>query len=74
MSSATVDAGDELQTFIRLARQIFHDEGWDEVEHYVERAWHAFQAEEGVTWDEVQPLVRAEWKVETQRPLSPPSL
>lgn len=62
MSSAIVSSGDELQSFIRLAREIFHDEPWDQVHHYVERAWHACQFSDGGTWAEVQAIVRAEWE------------
>jgi hypothetical protein len=61
MSSEIVGAGDELQSFIKLAREIFHDEPWDQVQRYVERAWHACQLSDGAEWADVQPLVRAEW-------------
>ena len=47
MSSEIVGAGDELQSFIKLAREIFHDEPWDQVQRYVERAWHACQLSDG---------------------------
>lgn len=61
MSSDTVDAGEELRHFIKLAREIFHDEAWDQVEPYVARAWRACPGVEEATWPEVRPLVRAEW-------------
>ena len=62
MSSATMTAGDELLSFIKLAREIFHDEPWDQVQHYVERAWRAGPGSERATWAEIQALVRAGWE------------
>ena len=62
MSSAIAGAGAELENFIRLAREIFHDEPWDQVHHYIERAWNASQLAGGATWTEVQSMVRAEWE------------
>ena len=62
MSSAVLGPDEELQNFIRLAREIFHDEPWDQVHHYVERAWLASQLSGGATWAEVQHRVRAEWE------------
>ena len=67
MNSSDFDsAAPELSTFVSALKRIFHDEPWEQVETYAERAWRACGLEEDASWSNVRDSVRAEWPHEAR--------
>lgn len=54
-------AGDVLHAFVATARRVFHDERWDAVAPYVQRAWEACEVSEYTAWEDVEALLREAW-------------
>ena len=57
----TLPIGRDLGSFVAIARHIFHDQPWDAVSQYVERAWHACEVSEHSRWQDAEPLIRQAW-------------
>jgi hypothetical protein len=53
-------AGD-VSSFVAIARRIFHDQPWDAVSLYVQRAWQACEVSEYMRWQDAEPLIRRAW-------------
>lgn len=52
---------DPVSGFIEAVKAAFGTENWDEVEPYLERAWHGCQMPEDPSWAEIRDDVRAAW-------------
>ena len=51
----------ELTAFVDVLSQVFHDEPWEAIEAYAERAWDGCGFSEEKPWDEVKDHVCVEW-------------
>lgn len=50
-----------VNAFAAVARRIFHDQPWDAVCLYVQRAWLACDVSEDTRWEDAEPLIRQAW-------------
>jgi len=57
----TSPVGRDVRLFVSVARHIFHDQPWDAVSVYVQRAWHACEVSEDTRWEDAEPLIRQAW-------------
>ena len=64
MSTEPNDLDAELRAFISSAREVFREESWDQVQHYLERVWFNSGLSEISAWAEIQARARSEWDAE----------
>ena len=61
MSSPTEPLDVIAENFLRVLRQVFRNEAWDEVAPFAQRAWRQVEEFDGRSWGEVADAMRAGW-------------